>query len=505
MHRDIKPSNVIFVNGVAKLGDIGLVTDAGDTQSIVGTEGYLPPEGPGTPQADLYSLGKVLYEISTGMDRRRFSELPEDLPSWPERKAVIEFNEIVLKACAKDSARRYSSAADLRADLELLQRGRSVKRARSRARWKGITAKTALVAAALGILVALVLPRLTPQRQNTSADGPASTNDLANAFCTKALMNLRFDSYSNFEEVYTNLHKAIALDSHFARPYIGLLELRSCETVTTLPPPSAEEMRTIAEKLNQLAPNSAATLCAQSLVRWFEWDFPLADELARRAIQVNPNYEFAHRCYGHMLVTWDRPIEARNQLEICRRLLPSKVTTYRTLGHTYFVERDFTNAIAVYRQALGWESHHEVAYACLGFAYQAIGDYTNAIACLEKSDIESGDKPSEVKARYDGLRAALASGGPSGYWMEQWKQTEKNPEDHFQWKAQIQCRLGNTNAALAWLNRSLAIREKRDGWYESPLNYLLFYEVWDPLRKDRRFLEILDKIGFPKVNSKLLE
>jgi serine/threonine protein kinase len=58
VHRDIKPSNVIFVNGVPKLSDIGVVTDAGDTQSIVGTEGYLPPEGPGTPQADIYSLGQ---------------------------------------------------------------------------------------------------------------------------------------------------------------------------------------------------------------------------------------------------------------------------------------------------------------------------------------------------------------------------------------------------------------------------------------------------------------
>ena len=55
------------MKGVAKLGDIGLVTEVGDTQSIVGTEGYLPPEGPGTPQADLYSLGTVLCEISTGM------------------------------------------------------------------------------------------------------------------------------------------------------------------------------------------------------------------------------------------------------------------------------------------------------------------------------------------------------------------------------------------------------------------------------------------------------
>src|SRR5205814_655550 len=62
VHRDIKPSNIIFVNGRAKLADIGLVTDASDTCSIVGTEGYLPLDGPGTPQADIFALGKVLYE-----------------------------------------------------------------------------------------------------------------------------------------------------------------------------------------------------------------------------------------------------------------------------------------------------------------------------------------------------------------------------------------------------------------------------------------------------------
>ncbi|MBU6400313.1 MAG: serine/threonine protein kinase, partial [Verrucomicrobia bacterium] len=68
IHRDIKPANVIFVNGVPKLADIGLVTEATATRSFVGTEGFIPPEGPGTAQADIYSLGKVLYEMATGRD-----------------------------------------------------------------------------------------------------------------------------------------------------------------------------------------------------------------------------------------------------------------------------------------------------------------------------------------------------------------------------------------------------------------------------------------------------
>src|SRR5262249_44357628 len=68
VHRDIKPSNIIFVGGRAKLADIGLVTAMENARSIVGTEGYLAPEGPGTAQGDIFALGKVLYEALTGLD-----------------------------------------------------------------------------------------------------------------------------------------------------------------------------------------------------------------------------------------------------------------------------------------------------------------------------------------------------------------------------------------------------------------------------------------------------
>src|SRR5712692_3970932 len=50
VHRDIKPSNIIFVNGVPKLADIGLVAEIKEAQSYVGTEGFVPREGHGSPQ-----------------------------------------------------------------------------------------------------------------------------------------------------------------------------------------------------------------------------------------------------------------------------------------------------------------------------------------------------------------------------------------------------------------------------------------------------------------------
>jgi CHASE2 domain-containing sensor protein len=122
VHRDIKPSNIIFVHDEPKLADIGLVTEAGEARSLVGTEGYIAPEGPGTPQADLYSLGKVLYEAVTGLEVARFPELPTTSAKSPADDALLRFYEVTLKACATEPARRFTSAAATQAELMLLVR-----------------------------------------------------------------------------------------------------------------------------------------------------------------------------------------------------------------------------------------------------------------------------------------------------------------------------------------------------------------------------------------------
>ncbi len=152
VHRDIKPSNIVFVNGIPKLADIGLVAQAEATMSFVGTEGYLPPEGPGTVQADVFSLGKVLYEISTGRDRQQFPELPTGITELPDRAALAEFNEVLLRACAPDVKQRYESAAEMHADLALLQSGKSVARLRAVERRLKFLARTAAVLTGLAVL-----------------------------------------------------------------------------------------------------------------------------------------------------------------------------------------------------------------------------------------------------------------------------------------------------------------------------------------------------------------
>ena len=122
-HRDIKPSNIIFVQGRAKLADIGLVARAGQ-QTFVGTEGFVPPEGPGTGSADIYSLGMVLYEVSTGKDRLCFPELAEEPGDPKEKKRRRMLNEVICKACDPNPKRRFGSAKHLSDALRQVRRGK---------------------------------------------------------------------------------------------------------------------------------------------------------------------------------------------------------------------------------------------------------------------------------------------------------------------------------------------------------------------------------------------
>ncbi len=134
LHRDLKPSNVMVDGrGRARITDFGLAVAAGDVieGEVSGTPAYMAPEqlaGKGASvRSDIYALGLVLYELSTGkkaFDATSLDDLrrqhTEEAPTAPSEKdpgfdPVVE--RVILRCLEKDPARRPSSVAQVAAAL----------------------------------------------------------------------------------------------------------------------------------------------------------------------------------------------------------------------------------------------------------------------------------------------------------------------------------------------------------------------------------------------------
>ena len=75
------------------------------------------PEPSGTPQADIYGLGMVLYVIRTGFTPIHFPEVSETLLEGSTQVDFAPLNALILKACEPDCGRRFTSMAEMRGAL----------------------------------------------------------------------------------------------------------------------------------------------------------------------------------------------------------------------------------------------------------------------------------------------------------------------------------------------------------------------------------------------------
>lgn len=235
VHRDIKPSNVIFVRGQPKLADIGLVTELQDDRSFVGTEGYIPPEGPGTERADLYALGRLLYESTTGLHRSEFPSLPSDLDRWPktEREQLIDLSEVLARACAPDPKNRHANAAELAGDLNLILAGRSVRKAYRIERHLR-RARMVSIAALVVVLVA-VASSYFQRQQRELADGQARRESVLREESQRSLIRAETAEREARQVLFTALSeqaRATVLTSEMGHRVRALEAVRQAVTIS---------------------------------------------------------------------------------------------------------------------------------------------------------------------------------------------------------------------------------------------------------------------------------
>jgi serine/threonine-protein kinase len=142
VHRDVTPPNIMVAwNGAVKILDFGIAravqelrTSQTEAGIVKGKMSYIAPEmlqgQPADARSDLFSLGVVLHELLCG--RRLFvgetdletlklvSEMPIPRPSSRNPEVKPAFDEVIMRALARDPAKRYQSADEMSQDLERL-------------------------------------------------------------------------------------------------------------------------------------------------------------------------------------------------------------------------------------------------------------------------------------------------------------------------------------------------------------------------------------------------
>jgi TolB-like protein/Flp pilus assembly protein TadD len=284
--------------------------------------------------------------------------------------------------------------------------------------------------------------------------------------------------------------RALEEDRNYALAYTGLAETYSfLGALTYIAPNEARrKLEEAARKAFALDENLAEAHVALGIlyVSFAPYNFSLGDREFRRAIELNPSLAMAHFSLGLSLVRQGRLDESLAEHLKARELDPLSSVIARVVALPYYLKRDYGRARELLRQAdeLGpaftttWE---------IG-AYIPNGLVNKTLAELEKAKRERKDDPILI---YD-TAMVYAAQGKRAEALQIIKELEEMSGASLSqalWIAKIYATLNEKELAFSWLERGLAAGAIGLFYKDEP--------VWDPIRSDPRFADLLRRMGIP--------
>ncbi len=367
VHRDLKAANVMLAGERAKILDFGIAkrlpAGAEETLTSVTTEGKVigtatamsPEQAMGRPvdrRSDLFALGALLYEMTTGEPPFRGQNLVETLthictrqqtPAIKVNPSVPEaLSELMNHLLEKDPAHRPQTAEEVVSALETFASDEPVLRSPTRRR--RIVALTAGVILALtAFLVASYLPR---REEATVEAGVTTANEDLYSLYQKGLEYLqRYDKQGNLDRAIDTFQRIQARDPSSAAAYAGLAK--------------AYWLQAFSGSRDPL---------------WLEQALPAA----QTAIQLDEHLAVARVTAGLVLADLGRVEEAIQELEQARALEPLNAEAHYAFGRIEESLGNLGEAESFYQQAISLGSENWIYPARLGTLYLRAGRYAEA-------------------------------------------------------------------------------------------------------------------------------
>ncbi len=288
--------------------------------------------------------------------------------------------------------------------------------------------------------------------------------------------------------------KAIEEDRNYALAYAGLAEAyTNLGTRAYIAPADGHrKSKEAAHKALSLDENLAEAHVAvgKSYIDYAPYDFSTGDNELRRAIEISPSLAVAYLNLGLSYMRQGRLDEALQELSKARELDPLSSIIARVRATNYILRRDHVQALEILRQAneLGpaFSSNSDIS------AYVLNGAYDEALAGIEKEKLTRKDDPLLI---YD-AGVIYAAQGKREEALKTIKELEGLPvgganQAHF--VAKIYATLGEEDMTLNWLERGLAAGAIGAFYKDEP--------VWDAVRSDPRFLNLIRRMGIQKFTD----
>jgi adenylate cyclase len=286
--------------------------------------------------------------------------------------------------------------------------------------------------------------------------------------------------------------QAIKLDPLFAAAYSGIAD---CYTalgyLSLIAPkeafPKALEAATKALELYSTLAEPHASLGYYRF--YYDWDWAAAEQEFRKAIALNPNYELAYDWYGYYLTAMERYDEAIAVLKKAAELDPLSVPIITDMGFSFYYSGNYDEAIKKLKSSLGINPKFPLAHLWLGRTYQQKKMFDQAIAEYKSTLQELVDWPV-------GLAAIGNVYGVSGNKTEAQKILDT--------LSSLSSKKFVTSYGIALIHAGLGEKEKAFFWlknaFEERSNWLVWLKTdprWAPLQPDKRFTELVNKVGLP--------
>lgn len=219
---------------------------------------------------------------------------------------------------------------------------------------------------------------------------------------------------------------------------------------------------------------------------YLDWEFENAEKHFRMALSINSNCLIARCRYSMSLLHSGKYIEALDQLQQISMLDPLSVINFIRIGRIFYKLRRYENAIFYLQEALELEPDNYVALTIMGVILTEQGFYNEALIMFENSLISQFNI--ETLSCLGHLHAINGDNDKAYQIIEQIKSLPENITHSSMRLAKIYVALGNIELAYELLDDAF---EKHD----VDLISLKFYHVWEPLKNEDRFREILLKVG----------